>query len=965
MESASVNETETIGNSEGGIRIAGANADLVPGQLLGRYVLAERLGAGGMGAVHAAHDPGLGRRVAIKVVHAAASRPGSVDRIRAQLLREGQALARLSHPNVVPVYDVGPFGDGVFVAMELVDGETLDDWAKRRARHWTEVVSMFIHAARGLYAAHEVGLVHRDFKPSNVMIGRDGRIRVMDFGLAEAAGDGAATSPGRGVVSVDPSATDERHYRPEGGVVMGTPAFMSPEQHCGREVDDRSDQFSFCVALFRCLFGCAPFQPEEGESLVDAIVAQRIADPAAKRDSPRRLRQAIRRGLQLRPEDRWPNLAVLIEELQRCMQPRRGRRVLLGLTGLSMLAGGVAVAGGTAEDDVCSDPGGPLAQVYDLDRRARLASAFESSPSPVAPEAWTRVSEQLDEYATQWSDAMQRTCQAKADGTLPPQQLDSRMTCLRDGLGELRAFVTVHDGSGPVGTEQLGQSVKAVMKLPRPSDCEASDLSSDPWRPPSVPPADVIRVRAIRNDIRLSRALAFSGRYEESRDVATRALRDARELGNGPVTAEAWYRLGNADLEAGEYEDSAEELQRAYWLAREHDHALITSMAASDLIYVLGYHLARPEETDIWIRHAEAAIQRWGEGGVEEAMFLSNYGSVLEGIDVAAARKKYERSLQIYIDETGPVSTDIAMLHSNLAAVLDEQGEFDLARHHYGEALRMWETLLGPHHPDFAMGLLGLGVVQARQGESAEAMETLNRAEKVFTDALGPDHVHVAMVLISRSNVERRLGQVDTSIASLRRARQIYLDRVGDTHPFVAAVSTNLGQTLSQLGRHEEALAEYREAIRVNRQTRGDDHPHMAGTLANMGSTLLAMGRPEEALDHYERSLAMFEKTLGADHPDLHYALVGIGHCRRALSQPEAAVEPLRRAVRLLEGKGGDPRFTVDAQLALAQALLELNPPRTDEAVGLCRRAIREVGDDPTLEASRAAAMALLTEAGV
>ena len=228
------------------------------GATLGRYVILERLGEGGMGVVYSTYDPELNRRVALKLVRRV---PGRGSTEQARLLREGQALARLSHPNVVAVYDVGVHDDRVFVAMELVEGETLRAWVARASRTWREILGVFVQAGRGLAAAHAAGIIHRDFKPDNVLVGADGRVRVADFGLAHEEGAPlVATGVVGGEVSSEGASSMSLTAR---GSLVGTPRYMSPEQIGRESLDARTDQFAFCASLWEALHGSPPFGSED------------------------------------------------------------------------------------------------------------------------------------------------------------------------------------------------------------------------------------------------------------------------------------------------------------------------------------------------------------------------------------------------------------------------------------------------------------------------------------------------------------------------------------------------------------------------------------------------------------------------------------------------------------------------------------------------------------------------------
>jgi serine/threonine protein kinase len=268
---------------------------------IGRYVVRDRLGVGGMGAVYRAHDPELDREVALKVLL-----PDVADDedARARMVREARALAKLSHPNVIGVYDVGRHGAEVFLAMELVDGSDLSAWLaageEGTGRPWRDVMDVFIQAARGLAAAHEQGLVHRDFKPANVLLGRDGRVRVVDFGLAR---------------PVDASAMPLIDHAPtRTGAILGTPMYMAPEQLEGKAATGASDQFALCVSLYMALYGDRPFAGATMASYVSQVIAGNVIEPASG-DVPNGVYRALHRGLSTDPDQRWPTLEALITEL--------------------------------------------------------------------------------------------------------------------------------------------------------------------------------------------------------------------------------------------------------------------------------------------------------------------------------------------------------------------------------------------------------------------------------------------------------------------------------------------------------------------------------------------------------------------------------------------------------------------------------------------------------------------------
>ena len=316
---------------------------LARGTAIERYLVTDRLGSGGMGVVYAAYDPELHRKVAIKLLHAEVAGLGDTSGARARLEREAQAMARVSHPNVISVFDVGEFQHQVFVAMELVEGGSLRDWLGREPRSWRQVVDVFVLAGRGLAAAHAADLVHRDFKPDNVLVGADGRVRVTDFGLAR-AGEADDPRPGgpsariRAPRSTGPLSTPLTQT----GALMGTPAYMAPEQYGGAATDARTDQFSFCVALYEGLYGERPFGDLPFAELLEAVTGGRVRAAPAGARVPAWVRRALLRGLATRPEDRWPTMAALLHQLGRD-PARRQRRIALAAAG-ALAVGGVIMS---------------------------------------------------------------------------------------------------------------------------------------------------------------------------------------------------------------------------------------------------------------------------------------------------------------------------------------------------------------------------------------------------------------------------------------------------------------------------------------------------------------------------------------------------------------------------------------------------------------------------------------------
>jgi hypothetical protein len=316
---------------------------------LGRYQIGERLGAGGMGQVFRAHDPQLNREVAIKILHPGGDTGSQARELEQRLLREAQAMARLSHTNLAIVHDVGSDRGEVFLAMELIDGETLRAWLQR-PRPWRDALAALIAAGRGLAAAHSAGVIHRDFKPDNVLVARDGTVKVVDFGLARGVGerDGASAEQRRADV-LQSSMTVT-------GAVMGTPAYMAPEQQIGEPTDASADQFSLAVSIYEGIYGARPFP--QGALAAFRAGAERAPAPPADRGVPPAVFDVLVRGLAREPEDRYPSVTAFLDALVAAAPPERPRRrrvVPIAIAAGVVIAGGGALAIWQLRDD----DGGP------------------------------------------------------------------------------------------------------------------------------------------------------------------------------------------------------------------------------------------------------------------------------------------------------------------------------------------------------------------------------------------------------------------------------------------------------------------------------------------------------------------------------------------------------------------------------------------------------------------------------
>ena len=367
---------ESVADTLAGHDTGDALPSIARGTLVGRFVVLEEAGHGGVGVVYAAYDAELDRRIALKLLRAA---PGPRERHQLALLHEARSMAKLSHPNVVAVHDVGIDNGRVWVAMEFVEGHTLRQWLREAPRSQREIVDVFVAAGRGLAAAHAAGLTHRDFKPENVLIsaspsrgGEDGRARVTDFGLAHATVSDESNEPADGsspsmIMKEIGTATAVKH--------VGTPAYMAPEQLAQARGDAKSDQFSFAVSLFEALWGARPFRGVAIAELVANVLAGRIEEPPGVR-VPRRLRQVVLQGLAIDAKARHADMDAFVHALARAIAKPARTLAVAGLGVATIVAATAIALVRSNATDVCSGAAAELAGVWDDDVRARVDAAI-------------------------------------------------------------------------------------------------------------------------------------------------------------------------------------------------------------------------------------------------------------------------------------------------------------------------------------------------------------------------------------------------------------------------------------------------------------------------------------------------------------------------------------------------------------------------------------------------------------
>ena len=879
-----------MSNTEELPRIRSRLAARPRGSTIGRYTILDLVGQGGMGEVYAAYDPELDRRVAVKLLHEeeTGAEPAGEGEARGRLLREAKAIARLSHPNVVVVYDAGTADGRVFIAMEFVRGVTLSEWLARQPRSWPEIRDAFVAAGRGLRAAHDAGLVHRDVKPQNIMIGDDGTVRVTDFGLAsDAIVDQAA--------SADPALKDSLVLgmrTPDTtltrtGAWLGTPLYMAPEQFRAQKADARSDQFSFCVALYEAVYGERPFQGVDLGQLRDAVVAGEVRPAPARHKAPAWLRKVLLRGLARRPEDRFPSMQPLLMALAQDPARLRRRTALVAAVAVALLGAGAVAQRWLAAPSAVMCTGGKekLALVWerpadggprphrDAARRAFLATAL-----PGAAGAWDRVSGALDAYAQQWSNMAKESCLAThVRGEQSQQVLDLRTDCLNSALDDLRATTDLFVKADA----KVVKGAQAVTGgLPDLQRCADLRLLRAIVKPPRDP---VKRARAeeLRRRVAAVRALIDVDKVAEGMRDAPALVDDAVALGFAPVTADALGLLGRAQSALIDYRGAALSLQKAVPAAvLAHDDVKAAEIVAN-LAGVEGQTFSDEQRIVTWLELGDALLSRTGASGDRARGWLAQGWGVLrvnQGQFGEAARW-FERAIE-FKRKVGGDSVDTAVSEDGLANdyLAMRDGQRALSASLRAEAT--YERAGGTDGQMQAQFRSNRGEILNLLGRPAEAIEMFQKAIALFKGAIKEDGLFFSYPLTGLGQSYLRLGKPAAAVAVLERAMQIR-DR---EEPSIA----NRSETQFALGRALwESGGDRARAVALATKAR-DGYAKSPGPMASV-----EVSEVETWLAHH--TLGRRRATRGA--PGRRAALSGPGLDgidKKAATGPEHADRPAR-----------------------------------------------------------------------
>jgi len=884
---------------------------------IGRHLVVRRIAEGAFGVVYEAYDPELERKLAVKVLRGGSAEGSTAS--SGSLLEEARHLAQVSHPHVVSVFDVGilPAQPGeaapIYLAMEMVEGQSLQEWFATGPHPWREVVERLRAAGEGLAAAHQAGVVHRDFKPANVLIGSDGRLRVADFGLAVASTPSAGKHQG-------PVAESASALR------SGTPAYMAPEQHGGAPCDARTDIYAFCVSLYEGVYGQRPFA---GSSWTELQAAKQTGDARfmGKR-IPGWLRQLIARGLQPRPEDRFATMRELLGVLDKRLSKRR-RRVAMaaGLVVVALGAGYAVATAGSSDREVCLEKSAAaLADVWGDSVGRRIEAAFEKTGLPYAASALSSTRERLDGYAESWRALDAEVCEARSFlEHNAPALLRQRETCLASRLSDLESLVSL---LAEADRDTVQQSVAAAYELPDPAACsEVSEIGGAPPDPRLQEEIDRLGLAIAR-----LRSLRLFGKYDEAQPLAVTVASMADAIEDPSAAAEALYEAGRTQEAAGDTKEAEALLKRAARRAEAGDRPHLVAQIKSHLVWIVGHVLGRREEGKVWASNADAAIARVGESGADvrklEAQYMNSLGAIhfSEG-DYDAALAVYERAHALWTEVYGSDHPAAIRALNNMGSVRFSQGRMREARDIYEQVLAVRTKRLGADHPEVAITLSNLGAVDTELGDYATSLEESQRVLEIRQRTLDPKHPHMARAHHQLAVVLGRLGDLEAARAHHEAALAILRESLGEDHPEVAASLNSLGAVLERSNRFEEAREHYRQALELIEKRLGGDHPSAMLVLLNFGDLRRRMGDAKGAVELHERALAI-ATSIAPDHPRATHALTTLGRDYLAMGEPEKALEVLERSRELRKTSELDKGRAAENDMAMGQALWELGRDR-------------------------------------
>jgi tRNA A-37 threonylcarbamoyl transferase component Bud32/tetratricopeptide (TPR) repeat protein len=869
---------------------------------IGRYQLERLLGRGGMGEVYSARDPELDRHVAIKrVLRRGAEGDDEARRLREALMRDARSAAHVQHPNVVEIYDCGAEDDELYVVMELVEGPTLEQWLDERPRSWREIVEIFVQIGQGLACAHAHGIVHRDFKPSNVLLGADGRARVADFGIARMVGDLRASRP-----DCETSTVESNGF-------AGTPQYMAPEQYEGVGVSPRADQFAYCNALYRALFHEPPFAGENLQAYAFNLLAGRVRPPMDRHGAPRGLARLVLRGLAAAPQHRHPSMDLLVARLRSILLRRRRVASAMGVAAAAICTalGGYALA---HEPPISPCVASEQPWTPDERRQVHEALAQRSADEPAAVE---QVVRRLDEHAHEWALARQDACEVtRVHGEQSDEVMDLRIACLaRLSVPFTSVWSRLAAPDGPSGMD----AAELVGQLAPASDCSAelvreqaklaqafsarTDRSASPeaeskWRELSARLID-------------ARAEASMARYERAHREAVGVAEVAEQHGFRYLLADALLLQGSYGVRLAHTERQLDDARSAL------EHAAPLAVASGSPRLAVGAFLAlaepdarqaAPEARRMWLELAAAhATGLPAEPELAGRLALARGDLALDLEGLAEAELHYRRALALVGSDPEGVRAALG-----LAEALRRRGDFAGARQTL-QRLREALERRGWSEPSLlAAALHNLALVALDEQAAGEAVELCEAAGRLYEASAVREEVEHQHARVTFARALRFTGQ---TIAARRILQGVVpaLEQRGVAGRLVSMRALDeLVEAQLVLGERQGAMATAERLVDVARRRHSDDHPEVARARMMLAKAARAAGSLERALAESARAHAILREG----PPGLLRAEAAFRHAEAAYATGDrpTAEQLLHETIDMLEEIPGSDHAQEEVQ---------------------------------------------------
>jgi len=888
---------------------------------LDRYVLLEKLGSGGMGTVYAAYDRRLDRKVALKLLRT------ENEHYRERLMREAQAMAGLSHPNVVAVFDAGVAEGRLFLAMEFVRGGTLKERQRASKLQWRETLRLYVDAGRGLAAAHAAGLVHRDFKPENVLVSNTGQVKVTDFGIARSVGETSARENRRSsrppappdipasakTVSLDAGITEE-------GTLLGTPGYMAPEQYLGGTVDERTDQFSFCVSLYEALYGEKPFAGGGLNDVMEATTGGRVREPPKGATVPMRLRRALSRGLEVERAERHPSMQALLDELLHdpVRRWRRAAGIAAAVSIVAVSAIGAARVASARQDQLCAGGETEAGEVWGTDAQRRIGDALMATGVPYAADTWRRTRAQIDGYMDQWTTAYRQTCQAtRVRQTQAESVMTVRMACLEQRRDEVRALVQVLSSAD---REVASKAVQASLDLTALDRCK-DVVSLTTVAPEPTDPKSSAELTAIRKELATAKANLEAGRSSTARDVTEPLISRARSLGYAPLLAQVLLASARAKADSSRSREAS--VQLASEAAIEGSAGREDATSAEAAMWLVNWlaDMGKFDEAEQWSRWGDASLRRVGETGCPRAEWLEAQGFLR---DNQGRLKEAADSNRAALDDARRVGCEpqrTAGFMRVLAEDLASLGQKEDADRLIADADATIVHTLGEDHPQRISYLDARAYVSGESTDFVHAVE-YERQAIALAERVQPESSRLPLIYLNACAYLDPLGDLDGAIAYCQKAIDGYRRVDGPDSGGLSYALTNMGDTLIKIRRYDEATSDFRQAFDIEERTGGLRDPIALHTLVGLGRTEVARGRPRDAIAPLERSLALDADSEAASATALEAMAetrILLAKALWAIGQRSKRTADLARAAAELYDRADKPKDAQQARDWLAE----------------------------------------------